>query len=91
MASSSSSSSRAPIAVVTLGKPCVQLWLPENFNSMLVDLIFQEENEIDRGALNRCLSGLHLQTISSHALASQDVLSEATLSEMRLSQYRIDF
>ena len=66
-------------------RPSVQLWLPEGFNSMLVDLIAQEENEIHRGALTRCLSGLHFQTISSPALAFQEVLSEATYSEMRFS------
>ena len=91
MASSSSSSFRAPIAVGTSGNSCVQLWLPENFNSMLGQLIFQEESETDRGALNRCLHGLHLQTFSSDALASQNFLSEATLSEMRLSKYEIVF
>ena len=69
----------------------MQLWLPETFNSMLGELIFQEESETDRGALNRCLSGLYLQTESAHALASQKLLSEATLSEMCLSQYRIEF
>ena len=63
----------------------VQLWLPEGFKSMLVDLIAPEENEIHRGALGRCLSGLRSQTISSHALASQEVLSEATYSMVRLS------
>ena len=65
-------------------RPSVQLWLPEGFNSMLVDLIAQEENEIHMGALGRCLNGLRLQTISSHALASQEVLSEASLSEMHI-------
>ena len=58
---------------------------------MLGQLIFQEESETDRGALNRCLHGLHLQTFSSDALASQNFLSEATLSEMRLSKYEIAF
>ena len=72
-------------------RPSVQLWLPEGFNSMLVDLIAQEENEIHRGALGRCLNGLRLQTISSHALASQEVLSEASLFLMRFSRYRIQF
>ena len=72
-------------------RPSVQLWLPECFNSMLVDLIAQEDNEIHRGALGRCLNGLRLQTITSHALASQEVLSEASLSLMRFSQYQIQF
>ena len=61
----------------------VELWLPEGFNSLLTDLTAQEENLIHRGALGRCLNGLRLQTISSHALSSQEVLSEATYSEMR--------
>ena len=69
----------------------VLLWLPEGFNSMLVDLIAQEDNEIHRGALGRCLNGLRLQSISSHAVVSQEVLSEASLFEMRFSQYRIQF
>ena len=69
----------------------VQLWLPESFNSMLINLIAQEENEIHRGALSRCLSGLCSQAIPADALSSKDVLSEASLSEMRFFQYRIRF
>ena len=69
----------------------VQLWLPERFNSILLELIEQEENETTRGALSRCLDGLRLQAISSNALASKDVLSEASLTEMRFLQYRILF
>ena len=72
-------------------RPSVQLWLPECFNSMLVDLIAQEDDEIHRGALGRCLHGLRLQTITSPALASQEVLREASLPSMRFSQYLIQF
>ena len=82
MVSSSSSSSHAPMAVDPTDRLSVLMWLPEGLNSMLVDLIAQEENEIHRGALGRCLSALHLRTISSHALAAEEVLSEATYSEM---------
>ena len=91
MASSSSSSSHVPMAVDPTDRLSVLLWLPESFNSMLVDLIAQEDNEIHRGALGRCLNGLRLQTGTSHALASQEVLSEASLSAMRFSQHRIQF
>ena len=69
----------------------VQLWLPESFNSMLIHLIAQEENETHRGALSHCLDGLCSQAISANSLASKDVLSEASLSEMRFFQYRIRF
>ena len=69
----------------------VQLWLPESFNSILLELIEQEENKTTRGALSRCLDGLRSQAISSNALASKDVLSEASLTEMRFLQYRILF
>ena len=69
----------------------VQLWLPESFNSMLINLIEQEENETHRGALSRCLDGLRSLAIPANALASKDVLSEASLSEMRFFQYRISF
>ena len=89
--SSSSSSSHAPMPVDPIDRLSVQLWLPESFNSMLINLIAQEENEIHRGALSRCLSGLRSQAISANALASKDVLSEASLSEMRFFQYRIRF
>ena len=61
----------------------VLLWLPESFNSMLINLIAQEENESHRGALSRCLSGLRSQTLSANALASKDILSEVSLSEER--------
>ena len=71
------------MAVDPTDRLSVLLWLPEGFNSMLVDLIAQEENEINRGALSRCLSGLRSQTNSSNALASKVVVSEASLSEMR--------
>ena len=81
--SSSSSSSYAPMPVDPIDRLSVQLWLPESFNSMLINLIAQEENETHRGALSRCLSGLRSQAISANALASKDVLSEASLSEMR--------
>ena len=69
----------------------VLLWLPESFNSMLLELIEQEENKTNRGALSRCLDGLRSQAISSNAVASKDVLSEASLTEMRFLQYRILF
>ena len=89
--SSSSSSSHLPMPVDPIDRLSVQLWLPESFNSMLINLIAQEENEIHRGALSRCLSGLRSQAIPANALASKDVLSEASLSEMRFFQYRIRF
>ena len=89
--SSSSSSSHAPMPVDPIDRLSVQLWLPESFNSMLINLIAQEENEIHRGALSRCLSGLRSQAIPADALSSKDVLSEASLSEMRFFQYRIRF
>ena len=84
-------SSHAAISVVPTDRPSVQLWLPECFNSMLVDLIAQESDVDHQGALGRCLKGLRLQTSTSHALASHEVLSEATLSLMRFSQYQIQF
>ena len=81
--SSSSSSSHVPMPVDPIDRLSVQLWLPESFNSMLDELIAQEENKTNRGAISRCLDGLRSQAISSNALASKDVLSEASLTEMR--------
>ena len=75
--------------VVATDCPSVQLWLPEGFNAMLVDLIAQESDVDHQGALGRCLNGLRLQTGTSHAMASQEVLNEASLSLMRFSQYQI--
>ena len=89
--SSSSSSSHVPMPVDPIDRLSVQLWLPESFNSMLINLIEQEENETHRGALSRCLDGLRSLAIPANALASKDVLSEASLSEMRFFQYRISF
>ena len=86
--SSSSSSSHFPMPVHSFS---VRLWLPESFNSILLELIEQEENKTTRGALSRCLDGLRSLAIPANALASKDVLSEASLSEMRLFQYRIRF
>ena len=69
----------------------IQLWLPEGFNGMLVDLIAQESDAIHQGALSRCLEGLRVQIRTSQPVAFQDVLSEATLSLMQFFQYRIQF
>ena len=52
---SSSSSSRAAMAVGPTDRPSVQLWLPESFNSMLADLTAQEDDETQRGAFGSLL------------------------------------
>ena len=60
----------------------IQLWLPEGFHGMLVDLIAQESDAIHQGALSRCLEGLRVQIRTSQPCCSREVLSEQTLSLM---------
>ena len=53
-----SSSSRDPMPSNAPENLSVQLWLPECFNSVLVDRIAQEDNEIHRGEMPRKISYL---------------------------------